>query len=110
MSKALYFATFLIGLLIGIFLWYSNPVIKTVYTNTVKFTCAVYNESGEYSMFCNPIDVEKYGDKNITFGFKLPGNISFYNISKLIYCTYDLNNKRFVECHQFNTGVKPLSQ
>lgn len=109
MNQKIYvFIAFLIGLIPGLLLWHFNPIIK--YTNYLKLTCMVYNESGEYSMYCNPIDIEKYGNKSLTFGFKLPFNPSSYNLSRIILCTYDLNNQRFIECHQFSVGVKPLTE
>ena len=100
--------TLFIGFLAGLFVARLNPVIK--YTKSLKMTCMVYNETKGYSMYCNPIDVEKYGNRSILFGFKLPINPKNYNISRIILCTYDLNNKRFVECHQYSRGVKALNE
>jgi len=87
---------------------YTHPIIK--YTSALSLTCAIYNESGTYSMACNPIDIETRGEKKFVWGFDLPANVSVFNINKIIYCTYDLNNKRFVECHQFSEGVLPLNE
>jgi len=98
----------IIGLAIGVLLRQFYPVVK--YTDNLSLTCAIYNETGTYTMACNPIDIEKKGEKKFIWGFDLPSSPSVFNISKIIYCTYDLNNKRFVECHQFSEGVIPLNE
>lgn len=105
-----FLAGILIGLVIGLILYFTHPITKIKYTNRLYLTCMVYNESGNYSMACNPIDVENYGNKTITWGFKLPVDPRSYNISRIIHCTYDLNLKRFIECHQYAWGVKPLNE
>ena len=98
-----YVMLFCLGLVIGMLI---TPIligekVKTVYSDYLNLTCMVYDEENKRTMACNPIDVEN----NLTYGFELPTNSTF-KPSLIIYCTYDLNNKRFVNCYQLNEGVE----
>ena len=89
-----------IGMSISLLL-INGEKVKIVYSDYVNMTCKIYDEDHKRTMACNPVDVED----NITYGFELPTNSTF-NVSFIIHCVYDLNNKRFTYCYQLNEGVE----
>jgi len=101
---------FFIGLsfVLGYFLGQSKE--KIVFTDTLPLICKIYNETSQISMACNPVDIERQkSGELVTFGFTLPTNTSF-NVSKEIYCHYNVTAKRFTYCYQLNVGVKESAE
>jgi hypothetical protein len=97
---------FFIGLSFTLGYFLGQTKEKIVITDTIPLICKIYNETNQISMACNPIDIEKQkSGELVTFGFTLPTNTSF-NVSKEIYCHYNVTAKRFTYCYQLNIGVR----
>ena len=97
-----------VSFIIGYYLGHSRE--KIVFTDTLPLICKIYNETSQISMACNPVDIEKQkSGELVTFGFTLPTNTSF-NVSKEIYCHYNVTAKRFTYCYQLNVGVKESAE
>jgi hypothetical protein len=96
--------SFILGYLLG------QTKEKIIFTDTLPLICKIYNETNQISMACNPVDIQKQkSGELVTFGFVLPTNASF-NVSKEIYCHYNLTAKRFTYCYQLNIGVRESAE
>jgi hypothetical protein len=101
---------FFIGLSFTLGYFLGQTKEKIIFTDTLPLICKIYNETTQISMACNPIDIEKQkSGELVTFGFALPTNMSF-NVSKEIYCHYNLTAKRFTYCYQLNVRVKESAE